>query len=123
MWTRRTTTGCVGLPGGYPVRVVPMPEQPSLGPVRRRPPGFPVPESVAPDLDVTASSIPCCRADAWIPGDRDRSRPPWMMGPALSWPARHSPLWVALERKGLFSVAAHERRFCGSEAHTLWRSS
>jgi hypothetical protein len=24
----------------------------------------------------------------------------------------HPPLWAALERKGLFSVAAHERRFC-----------
>ena len=36
---------------------------------------------------------------------------------------RAEPLWAALEREGLFSVAAHEWRFCGSEAHTLWRSS
>jgi Integrase core domain len=30
---------------------------------------------------------------------------------------------AALEREGLFSVAAHEWRVCGSEAHTLRRSS
>jgi hypothetical protein len=82
-WVRRPAWG-------LPVRVVPMPEQASLRPVHRRPPGFRVPGSVAPDFDVTAARIPCCRAVAWFPGDRDRSRPPRMMGPALSWPARHS---------------------------------
>jgi len=44
-WMRRTAWG-------LPARVVRMPEQPSLRPMHRRPPGFPVPGSVAPDLDV-----------------------------------------------------------------------
>jgi hypothetical protein len=82
-WVRRTAWG-------LPVQFVLMPEQPSLRLVHRRLPGFPVPGSVAPDLDVTAACIPCCRAVAWLPGDRDRSRPPRMMGPVFSWPARHS---------------------------------
>jgi len=81
-WVRRTAWG-------LPVQFVLMPEQPSLRLVHRRLPGFPVPGSVAPDLDVTAACIPCCRAVAWLPGDRDRSRPPRMMGPVFSWPARH----------------------------------
>ena len=57
MWIRRTTIWCVGLPGAT-VQFVLMPEQPSLRSVHRRPPGFPVSASVAPDPDVTAAVHP-----------------------------------------------------------------
>ena len=56
-WVRRAAWG-------LPIGVVPMPGQLSLRPVPRRPPGCPVPGSVAPDLDVTAACIPRCRAIA-----------------------------------------------------------
>ena len=68
-WVSRTAWG-------LPVRVVLLPEQPSLRLVHRRPPGFPVPGSVAPDLDVTAARIPCCRAVAWLAGDRPGTQRP-----------------------------------------------
>jgi hypothetical protein len=64
MWIRRTTTGCVGLPGGY---TGPGSSRcpSSLAPAgASAPTGFPVPGSVAADLDVIAACVPYCRAVA-----------------------------------------------------------
>ena len=69
----------------------------------------PQPSRDDPITTPTAAAKTCLR--------RRNARPPGIIYRRLH------RLWAALERKGLFSVAAHERRFCGSEAHTLWRSS
>ena len=40
------------------------------------------------------------------------SKPEPALNAAAARPRAEPPLWAALEREGLFSVAAHERRFC-----------
>lgn len=65
-------------------------EQPLLWAVEWRPPGLVAARGVASDLDVAAACFPRRRAVASFPGDRDRPRPPRMVGPALGRSARHS---------------------------------